>query len=108
MRRCGPIVGALGMLASACAVGPNYVKPQIASPSAFADAASTQHTVITGQAADLSTWWTQFSDPVLDGLVKRALADNLDLQTAASRVREARAQVRVVAAVPLDPLSWEL
>ena len=105
MRRCGPIVGALGMLASACAVGPNYVKPQIASPSAFADAASTQHTVITGQAADLSTWWTQFSDPVLDGLVKRALADNLDLQTAASRVREARAQVRVVAAAELPTLS---
>ncbi len=105
MPRPSCLIAGLALLASACSVGPNYVKPQIASPPAYAEAASTRHTAITGQDADLSAWWTQFSDPVLDGLIQRALADNLDLQTAASRVREARAQVRVAAAAELPSVS---
>jgi NodT family efflux transporter outer membrane factor (OMF) lipoprotein len=53
----------------------------------------------TWQAADLPTggarvqsgWWRDFGDPVLDGLVDRALARNTDLRSAAARVAEARA-----------------
>lgn len=37
-------------------------------------------------------WWRRFGDPVLDSLVERALANNTDIEIAAARVREARAQ----------------
>ncbi|MEG3123889.1 efflux transporter outer membrane subunit [Sphingomonas sp. GB1N7] len=36
-------------------------------------------------------WWQAFGDPVLSALVERALAANVDIQTAAARVEEARA-----------------
>lgn len=43
-------------------------------------------------------------DPLLDSLVDRAVASNLDLKIAASRIREARAQRGVVAAAELPSL----
>jgi NodT family efflux transporter outer membrane factor (OMF) lipoprotein len=98
-------LAAVGMLASACTVGPNYVKPDLRAPQAFGEAASTPRTMVAAQDADLSAWWTQFGDPTLNDLVKRALADNPDLQVAASRVREARAQTRIAAAAALPTLS---
>jgi len=49
-----------------------------------------------------SGWWRDFGDPVLDGLVERALARNTDLRVAAARVVEARAlgDVQRAAALP--------
>ena len=38
-------------------------------------------------------WWRRYGDPVLDRLVQQALAANLDVLTAAAKVREARAQL---------------
>lgn len=43
-------------------------------------------------------WWTAFQDPKLDALVDEALAANLDLALAATRVDEARAQLGVARA----------
>ena len=37
-----------------------------------------------------AAWWTVFEDPVLDDLVGRAVAGNLDLKQAEARVRQAR------------------
>jgi NodT family efflux transporter outer membrane factor (OMF) lipoprotein len=105
VRRPSAVVALAGLLATACTVGPNYVKPDLPAPPAYAQAASTPRTAVTAQDADLSSWWTQFGDPVLDGLIKRALADNPDLQAAASRVREARAEERIAAAAALPSLS---
>jgi len=72
----------------ACTVGPAYREPPIAMPSAWSEGRPV---------APLETaWWKQLGDPVLDGLVERALASNLDVETAAERVRAARGQSRVV------------
>jgi NodT family efflux transporter outer membrane factor (OMF) lipoprotein len=46
----------------------------------------------TPTADDPAVWWQAFRDPVLDDLVARAMAGNLDIQQAASRVKQARAQ----------------
>ncbi|MBU3078520.1 efflux transporter outer membrane subunit [Sphingomonas quercus] len=87
-------LAALALLAplAACAVGPDYRSPSAATlkvPEAFpsqpADAPA---------AADLSTWWRNFDDPVLSGLVGRALANNLDVATAGARLAQARANLR--------------
>ena len=57
------------------------------------------------EPADLSTWWQQFQDPELQSLVARALESNLDLQTAASRIREARAQEVIAGARELPSVN---
>jgi multidrug efflux system outer membrane protein len=96
---------ASGLVLADCTVGPNYVPPHAASPPTFAEAASTPHTTVVQTPADVSAWWTGLNDPVLNDLIHRALADNPDLLTAASRVREARQQVRVTAAAELPTLN---
>ena len=40
---------------------------------------------------DLANWWTTLGDADLDRLMERAVASNLDLKKARSRIREARA-----------------
>jgi NodT family efflux transporter outer membrane factor (OMF) lipoprotein len=42
-----------------------------------------------------SRWWQEFGDPVLSQIVEAALANNIDVAIAASRVEEARAQFRL-------------
>jgi multidrug efflux system outer membrane protein len=71
---------------SACAVGPNYREPQTAA----AKLANAQSAEFVAQDPE-GNWWQQFDDPELDSLIRRALAQNLDLRVAYDRVREARA-----------------
>jgi multidrug efflux system outer membrane protein len=90
------LVLAAGLLAStslaACkVVGPDYLAPQVATPAAFAEPVQG----VTADTADLSRWWTQLGDPVLDSLITRAMGQSLDLKTAQSRLREARDQITV-------------
>src|SRR4051812_13480186 len=82
------------LLLAGCTVGPNYSRPAVPVPANYAEAAS-----VPGPTdAELAGWWTRFGDPLLDRLVNRALAQNLDVQAAAARIREARARETVAAA----------
>jgi outer membrane protein, multidrug efflux system len=87
---------------TACTVGPNYRPPALETPPAFQQVPQTKDLAPISQAnateADLSQWWTQFHDQTLTSLVERALRFNLDLQTAASRIRQAREQVIIAGA----------
>ncbi len=87
-----------------CAVGPNYSKPDMKTPDSFA-AETTPLSVPQATEADLTAWWTQFNDAELANLVSRALAANLDLQSAASRVREARQQEIIAGAAGAPNIS---
>jgi len=84
------IVAALAlttMVVGACApVGPNYKRPELAPPTTYrgAPAAGAE------SLADMP-WWQVFDDPELQGLLRDAVANNLDLRLAVSRVQEARA-----------------
>jgi multidrug efflux system outer membrane protein len=76
------------VLCTACAVGPNYVKPvtpttQVAFTGAEPDIYSTQE--IHPQ------FWRQFNDPLLDQLIDEALASNHDLRIAVATLKQARA-----------------
>ena len=82
-------------------MGPDYRRPDVAVPERFGAATqpATRPVAATQPAAvDLARWWTSFGDPQLDSLVGRAVAANLDLKVAEARVREARAQRRIVGA----------
>jgi NodT family efflux transporter outer membrane factor (OMF) lipoprotein len=82
------------LLLAGCTVGPDYTTPDIAVPQGYSDlpttAARAPISVPSASQADLSQWWAQFHDAELDRLIARAMTANLDLLTAASRIREAR------------------
>jgi len=85
------VLGAVLGLAG-CMSGPDYARPDLAMPDAYrAQATATATGVDRAPAADLAQWWAGFRDPVLDGLIQRALAQNLDLAAAQARVAQARA-----------------
>jgi NodT family efflux transporter outer membrane factor (OMF) lipoprotein len=81
-------------------VGPNYCQPSAPIAEAWIDAADER---VKAEGA-VDDWWTKFNDPTLDGLVQTAYLQNLDLQTAGTRILEARAQ-RNIAAGNLFPQS---
>lgn len=70
-----------------CAVGPNYKRPEVNSPTGFRDATNT---VSTNSLADLP-WWGVFKDPVLQDLIRIALTNNYDLRIILTRVDQAHA-----------------
>ena len=76
------------LLAGCTTVGPNYRQPDVAVPTQYA----REHDARESSDAGLASWWRQFGDPQLDSLVARAIALNLDVQSATARVREARAR----------------
>jgi outer membrane protein, multidrug efflux system len=92
MRRGVPI--ALIALLAGCTVGPDYRRPQISVPDRFAEAGGQTR----ASDAELTDWWKRFGDPELNKLVERALAQNLDVETAAARIKEARAREIVAGA----------
>lgn len=104
------ISGALPMVLVACAAslagcatGPHYAgpPPQPVLDKGFVNAPLPAAV----QAAALETWWTQLGDPTLDALVADTLAHNPDLDIAAARLRQARAQRRIVRADGLPSVS---
>jgi len=85
--------GAKQWLHNGFKVGPNYRRPAAPVAEAWIDADDER--VKCDEAAD--DWWSQLNDPTLDGLVETAYLQNLDLQTAGTRILEARAQLNITA-----------
>ena len=77
-------------LLAGCAVGPDYVRPELAMPDHFQGQAEIGQRHASA-AADLASWWTGFGDPQLSRYVTLALEQNLDLAQAYARVTQARA-----------------
>lgn len=73
-----------------CAVGPDYVRPDVSMPAQFQGQAAAEGRQATAEA-ELVTWWTGFGDPLLARFVALALKQNLDLAQASARVAQARA-----------------
>jgi multidrug efflux system outer membrane protein len=74
-------------LASACAVGPDFVPPENAVPPAFAGDESPA----LGPGDVEAAWWESFGDARLDRLVHEAIAHNYDVRIALASLNEARA-----------------
>jgi NodT family efflux transporter outer membrane factor (OMF) lipoprotein len=56
---------------------------------------SSQPGAVSRPAGSETAWWRSLNDPLLDQLVARAAAANLDVRQAAARIRAARAQFAV-------------
>lgn len=75
-------------VSTACSVRQSYRSPSPEIPPARGEAAP-----VPADAEMLAQWWDAFGDPMLTSLVERAIAGSLDVRTASSRVREARASL---------------
>ena len=90
-----------------CTVGPDYRRPDVLTPGAYQevggrkDAPLSQPAVAPVDEAQVASWWKQFNDPMLDSLVDRAMAGNLDLKTEVARIRQSREQEVVAGAAGL-------
>jgi outer membrane protein, multidrug efflux system len=93
MPRIRTVIATLALLGG-CAIGPEYRAPAVELPGAWPDDA----VLAPLSDAAMVEWWRAFEDPVLDRLVARALADNLDLRLQAARVEEARARLGLASA----------
>jgi outer membrane protein, multidrug efflux system len=96
--RVGHSFGARGAAAmflsaalAACAVGPNYHRPETQVDATFANAGEP------GLAAGdpVERYWTAFGDPMLTQLVEDSIAHNKDLAEATANLRAARAARRL-------------
>src|ERR1044071_1093340 len=77
------------LLLTACAVGPNYKRPQVAVPANFRTPAPLPASEATS-LADLK-WFEVFKDEKLQQLVRTALQQNYDLRIAVANVEAERA-----------------
>ena len=90
----GWIAGAL--LLGGCTVGPNFERPSVDAPATFG--ATPTDVASRTVAGDVDThWWDAFHDHELSSLVDRLGKQNLDLQSAAERIAQARAERDIAA-----------
>ena len=81
-------------MVSGCAVGANYVRPEVPDPAAFrADTAPAD----LSSLADVK-WFELFKDERLQEMIRTALVQNFDLRDAVVRVELARANLGITRA----------
>ncbi len=80
------------VLATGCAVGPNFTKPEAPVAPSWRTAGDPH---LSSQTAADTIWWKSFNDPALNQLIELAYRQNLPLQVAGLRILESRAQLAV-------------
>lgn len=87
------------LMMAGCTLGPDFKKPTPPyDPASFLSGRSAGQGVSQPEVAPIEvSWWKSFNDPELDSLIKRAIAQNLDVKTATIRIAEARADAGVTA-----------
>ncbi|MFL5281788.1 MAG: efflux transporter outer membrane subunit [Rhodopila sp.] len=100
--RLQPVAAWVLITCTGCTVGPDFQRPKWAAPESWFS--GPRQNVMKVSARTLSTpdadpvdvaWWSLFDDPKLTAMVQRVAGENLDVQIAASRVDQARAQLGI-------------
>jgi multidrug efflux system outer membrane protein len=97
MKKLQPLISIVlvSSLIGGCAVGPNYHRPAVQSPTAYRDLSENpQAQTQAASFADLP-WWQVFQDSQLQDLIRTALKQNYDMQLAAERINAERAQLAI-------------
>jgi NodT family efflux transporter outer membrane factor (OMF) lipoprotein len=88
-----------------CAVGPDYLTPDVAVPPNFVAAPAGKEAQSGGASPELWRWWRTLRDPQLNRLIDRAIENNLDLKIALDRLQQARLQLVVIGAQALPDVN---
>ena len=103
------LAAALLLALSACAMQPKAIAP-LQPDAATRDVPALQPSRSAALRTDLAIdrWWQHFGDAQLDAYVDEALAHNADLEAAAARVRQARAQLDLASAALYPSLDLQI
>ena len=83
-------LGCVATLLTACAAGPDYVRPALAAPDAYKEIGTWKSA--QPQPADAAQpWWEVYRDPILNGLMHDADQANLNIALAETQYRQAQA-----------------
>ena len=83
-------------LLSACAVGPDYHRPDVSTSAAFKEASKTAagwFPAAPADALDRGDWWTLFGDAELNALAQQVQVSNQNVAAAVASYAQARALV---------------
>jgi outer membrane protein TolC len=81
-----------------CTVGPNFERPQTATPDVFDRTQAAQSPSKPVESEFTPQWWTLFNDATLDSLEDQLTDTNLDVAAASARLRQSRAEQRIAGA----------
>jgi NodT family efflux transporter outer membrane factor (OMF) lipoprotein len=87
MKRAVFTIAALATITAGCAVGPDYVSPEIDDEADWVAPKDDRQQ----SAAPPAQWWSLLDDEELDRQLQMAAEHNLDIQAAVARVDEVRA-----------------
>ncbi|WP_353191341.1 efflux transporter outer membrane subunit [Pandoraea pnomenusa] len=91
MRRTATFLAASAVLwLAGCAVGPDYVRPQIDTPAAFKETGDWK-LAEPSDAAAKGDWWAIYQDPVLADLMSQVDVNNQNVKVAEANYRQALA-----------------
>lgn len=79
-----------GIMLSSCKLGKEYTRPELEIP----------REIVPGQPVDSTSvselkWWDLYTDTVLQGLIRKALVYNKDMQIAVARIKETSESRRI-------------
>ena len=95
--RSTPVLLAVAVALSACAVGPDYRRPDASSPAAFKEAPQADAGWFPAAPADTldrGPWWQLFGDAELNALVEQVEVSNQKVAAAVAAYAQAKALVR--------------
>jgi NodT family efflux transporter outer membrane factor (OMF) lipoprotein len=84
---------AMPALLGACTVGPDYQKPEAASPAVYKEAGDAWKQAEPQDGIDRGSWWSIYNDPVLNGLEEQIETSNQTLRQSEAAYRQAVAIV---------------
>ncbi|QEY26313.1 efflux transporter outer membrane subunit [Neisseria zalophi] len=87
-----PVALLVSLITAACQSHTIPLDSKVDLPTAFNQAQAAQG------SEDIRHWWQYWHDPVLNKLIEQGLQKNFDIQTARSRLNEARANARLAGA----------
>jgi outer membrane protein, multidrug efflux system len=93
------------LLASGCAVGPNYKRPSVDVPGTYRGGVPQEAQRPAAESLGDQKWWVLFQDQQLQDLIHTALRQNYDVRIAATRILEAQAQVGITRADGLPTIN---
>jgi multidrug efflux system outer membrane protein len=104
MRLAGTLISAFSM--TSCMVGPHYQRPAANAPQVFrgATAPDVAPNSTTASLGD-EKWAEVYRDPILQQLIREALANNYDVKIAAQHVLEQQDQVGITRAQQFPTVS---
>jgi outer membrane protein, multidrug efflux system len=95
------------LLLSGCAVGPNYKKPVVNTPSVYRGLTPEDAAKNDPHSLGDEKWWEVFQDDQLKELIKTALQQNYDVRRAATRILQAQALLGITRADQFPTISGE-